>query len=87
MQTKGEIVGATDERKFLHDLANPLSVVQGNAKIALRKLEQLQMKGEPFSPQEFRERLVKIIGACDKLAASVTDRRTQLQAEEQGSAR
>ncbi len=75
-------MGATDERKFLHDLANPLSVAQGNAKIALRKLEQLQMKGEPFSPQEFRERLVKIMGACDKLTAAVNERRAQLQAEE-----
>ncbi len=62
-----------DERKFLHDISNPLSIVHGNLKIALRKMDPLK----EADPQclEVIERLGKAIEACDRIVKQVGERR------------
>ncbi len=72
----------SDERKFLHDLANPLAVAQGGTRIALRRLEQLQMQSEVLTVAEFKERLQKILGACDKIAQLLNERRTLMSSQD-----
>ncbi|MDQ3233796.1 MAG: hypothetical protein M3Q07_18420 [Pseudobdellovibrionaceae bacterium] len=65
-----------DERKFLHDVANPLSIAHGNLKIALRKLDSFK----DMDPQlrEVLDRLNKALDACDKMAKQVGERRQEL---------
>lgn len=62
-----------DERKFLHDISNPLSIAHGNLKIALRKMDPLK----EIDPQclEIIERLNKAIEACDRMVKQVGERR------------
>lgn len=70
-----------DERKFLHDVANPLSIAHGNLKIALRKMDGIKDQGTEF--QEILERLTKAMEACEKMAKQVGDRRQALMDKEQ----
>jgi signal transduction histidine kinase len=65
-----------DERKFLHDVANPLSIAHGNLKIALRKMEGVTDKNA--QQREVLERLHKAIEACEKIAKQLGDRRKTL---------
>jgi archaellum component FlaC len=70
-----------DERKFLHDVANPLSIAHGNLKIALRKMDGIKDQSPDF--QEVLERLTKAMEACEKMAKQVGDRRQALMDKEQ----
>ncbi|HET9240972.1 MAG TPA: hypothetical protein VFO10_27145 [Oligoflexus sp.] len=70
-----------DERKFLHDVANPLSIAHGNLKIALRKMDGLKDQGAEY--REVLERLTKAMEACEKMAKQVGDRRQTLLDKEQ----
>ncbi len=70
-----------DERKFLHDVANPLSIAHGNLKIALRKMDSVKDQGPEL--QEVLERLNKAMQACEKMAKQVGDRRQALMDKEQ----
>jgi signal transduction histidine kinase len=72
-----------DERKFLHDLANPLSIAHGNLRIALRKMDGLGEKDPQV--REVLERLNKAMEACEKMAKQVADRR-QVLMEKQNQA-
>lgn len=65
-----------DERKFLHDVANPLSIAHGNLKIALRKLDGI--KDQDPQVREVLDRLNKAMEACEKMAKQVGDRRQAL---------
>jgi hypothetical protein len=65
-----------EERKFLHDVANPLSIAHGNLKIALRKADGL--KEQVPEVRELLERLTKAMEACDKMVKQVGDRRQAL---------
>jgi hypothetical protein len=67
-----------DERKFLHELANPLSIVHGNIRIMMRKLQALQAQSGHLSPEEFQERLQKAMEACERVVASLAERRKSL---------
>jgi hypothetical protein len=73
-----------EERKFLHDVANPLSIAHGNLKLALRKMEKA--KGEDPELQEILERMQKAMEACEKMARQVGDRRQLLMDKEQKTA-
>jgi hypothetical protein len=73
-----------EERKFLHDVANPLSIAHGNLKLALRKMEKA--KGQDPELQEILERMQKAMEACEKMAKQVGDRRQSLMDKEQKTA-
>ncbi len=72
-----------DERKFLHDIANPLSIAHGNLKIALRKLDAVKEQAPEL--REILERVNKAMEACEKMAKQVGDRRQVLMDKEQKS--
>ncbi|WP_141736005.1 hypothetical protein [Oligoflexus tunisiensis] len=71
-----------EERKFLHDVANPLSIAHGNLKIALRKMDGMNDQ-DPIL-RDVLERLHKAMEACEKMAKQVGDRRQALM-DDQGS--
>jgi hypothetical protein len=71
-----------EERKFLHELANPLSIVHGNLKLALRKLQVLQNENASLRPREFHERLQKAMEACERAVAMLVERRKTLQQDD-----
>jgi hypothetical protein len=73
-----------DERKFLHDVANPLSIAHGNLKIALRKLDAF--KDQDPQIREAMERLNKAVEACEKMSKQVGDRRQTLMSKDQSPA-
>ena len=73
-----------EERKFLHDVANPLSIAHGNLKIALRKLDGVIDKDPQL--REVLERLNKAMDACEKMAKQVGDRRQVLMEKQQSPA-
>lgn len=72
-----------EERKFLHDVANPLSIAHGNLKIALRKMDGIK----DMDPQvrEVLERLNKAMEACEKMAKQVGERRQVLMDKQQNN--
>jgi len=73
-----------DERQFLHDVANPLSIAHGNLKIALRKMEGVTDNDPQI--REVLERLNKAMEACEKMAKQVGDRRQALMDKQQSPA-
>ncbi len=77
-------MNSDEERKFLHDVANPLSIAHGNLKIALRKMDAL--KGQELELREVVERVQKALEACEKMAKQVGDRRQALMDKQQSSA-
>jgi hypothetical protein len=77
-------MSSEEERKFLHDVANPLSIAHGNLKIALRKLDA--MKGQDPLVLEVLERLNKAMEACEKMAKQVGDRRQVLMDKQDSAA-
>ncbi len=77
-------MNSDEERKFLHDVANPLSIAHGNLKIALRKMDAL--KGQDLELREVIERVQKALEACEKMAKQVGDRRQALMDKQQSSA-
>jgi archaellum component FlaC len=72
------------ERKFLHDVANPLSIAHGNLKIALRRMDGL--KDQNPEMREVLERLNKAMEACEKMVKQLGDRRQVLMDKEQNPA-
>ncbi len=77
-------MNSDEERKFLHDVANPLSIAHGNLKIALRKMDGL--KGQDLELREVIERVQKALEACEKMAKQVGERRQALMDKQQSSA-
>lgn len=73
-----------DERKFLHDVANPLSIAHGNLRIALRKIDAV--KDQTPELRDIVERLSKAMEACEKMSKQVGDRRQVIMEKEQNSA-
>ncbi len=65
-----------DERKFLHDISNPLAVVHGNLRITLRKMEQAQEANPQLS--EFIEKLNKAMDACERINKAISVRRDEI---------
>jgi hypothetical protein len=71
-----------EERKFLHDVANPLSIAHGNLKIVLRKMNGMNEQ-DPIL-KDVMERLHKAMEACEKMAKQVGERRQALMIDRDG---
>jgi len=69
-------MASENDRKFLHDLANPLSIVNGNVKIALRKIERLSTQQPEL--KEIVEKLLKASHACETMMSQLSDKRQHL---------
>ena len=65
-------MSASEERKFMHDLANPLAVAHGNVKIIIRKLRKDE---NAMTVKEIMERLDKTIEALDRTTEMMAGRR------------
>lgn len=70
---------SSDERKFLHDLSNPIAICFGNIKIISSKL-----KKDPSSvtAEYLMTRLEKTVGAFDRINDMLADRRELILARE-----
>ncbi|MBP6217933.1 MAG: hypothetical protein KA436_05055 [Oligoflexales bacterium] len=69
----------SDERKFLHDLSNPLAVVYGNIQLLLAKMDR-----DPALPPDFiLEKLKKTATYLDKVTILLDQRREWLRAKEE----
>lgn len=69
-----------DERKFLHDLSNSLSVVFGNLQLLLSKLEK---DNKPtVQMQDVLPKLQKSVQYLDKVNELLDARRTYLRSQE-----
>ena len=67
-----------DQRKFLHDIANPLAVAQGNLRIALDKIK----KDAALADDDPRViRLQKALSACDEMNHLLIERRNHLKSK------
>lgn len=55
-----------EERKFLHDLSNPLAIGYGNIRIAFKKLEAISEDAEAPANQVV-DRLKKAIDAFERV--------------------
>ncbi len=65
-----------EQRKFLHDLANPLSVLQGNLRIAVRTLEASNQQNPELV--EVLKRLSKAMESSSKINSLLSERRQNL---------
>lgn len=70
------------ERKFLHDLSNPLAIGYGNCKIILSKLAK---NPDSLTMDDIVKRLNKAVVAFEKVNVLIADRREFLIAQEDGS--
>lgn len=68
-----------EERKFLHDLANPVAIAQGNIKLVHRAL---QKDPESWNHDSIREKLSKAAAAFDRVTDLMNSRRMALIEEE-----
>ena len=68
-------MGNKEEREFLHDLSNSLSIAQGNVKLVLRKLSK---DPSSLSTEDIVLRLEKAGDAFDRISVQITDRRNQI---------
>lgn len=67
-----------DERKFLHDLSNPLAIGYGNVKILSSKL---QKNPDALDKGDIIARLEKALTAFDRVNKLISDRRHDLLKE------
>ena len=65
-----------NERKFLHDLANPLAIAYGNLRLLYGKMEK-DINAVPI--EAIRERLTKIINNFDRANDLLDQRRKWLR--------
>ena len=72
-------MSAQEERKFMHDLANPISIAQGNVKLVIRKL---QKDKESFDPDQIISRLQKASDAFETVMEMLGERRRILIEQE-----
>tara|TARA_B100001094_G_scaffold326452_1_gene382663 strand:+ start:651 stop:902 length:252 start_codon:yes stop_codon:yes gene_type:complete len=69
--------GALKERKFLHDLSNPLAIGYGNCKIILTKLTK---DSDSLSKADIIKRLEKAVTAFERANGLIAERREYLLA-------
>ena len=72
-------MSALEERKFMHDLANPIAIAQGNIKLTLRKLKKDQ---NSLTVEQIIERLTKASEAFDRVTDMMSERRSNLISQE-----
>ncbi len=61
-----------EQRRFLHDLSNPLAIAQGNLRIVIDKLKKDAVLDEA-DPR--LQRLEKALAACQQINVLLVDRR------------
>lgn len=66
-------MGAQEERKFMHDLSNPMAIAQGNIKLTLRKLKKDE---GAMTISEIIERLEKTSEAFERMNEMMSLRRS-----------
>ena len=66
-------MGAQEERKFMHDLSNPMAIAQGNIKLTLRKLKKDE---GAMTISEIIERLEKTSEAFERINEMMSLRRS-----------
>lgn len=69
-----EELAAAEERGFLHDLANPLSIAAGNVKVMSSRLK----RGREITQDDLVKRLDNVIVALDQMAGLLAERREVL---------
>lgn len=67
-----------EQRKFLHDLANPLAIAQGNLRIVIDKLiaEGVLEDSDPKL-----QRLQKALRACQQMNVLIVERRSVVKSK------
>lgn len=65
------------ERKFMHDLSNPLTVASGHAKILVKKLGDLPADGD-LTPLKIEEKTAKIRTAVERMIKLCDERLDEL---------
>ncbi|SMF54776.1 hypothetical protein [Pseudobacteriovorax antillogorgiicola] len=73
-------MSAKDERKFMHDLSNPIAIAQGNIKLTLRKLKK---DPNSLTIEQIVERLGKASEAFDRVSEMMSSRRQILLDQEE----
>ena len=73
---------STPERKFLHDLASPLAVVDARTRSLLRKSEAGEFAQDP---QALLQGLKKLVENVEKLSAILIARRQEVIAQEKAA--
>ena len=74
---------SSKERQFIHDLANPLAIAQGNIKITLRKLNK---DPDSLSSEQIFTRLQKVNESLERMANMLSERRQAIiDSEEQSN--
>ena len=68
-----------DEKKFLHDLSNPLAVVYGNLQLIVSKLEK---DLQAYEPEDLLHKLQKSAQYLDIVADLLDKRRVWLRNKE-----
>lgn len=68
---------ATEARRFLHDISNPLTVASGHAKIIVKKLGALPDDGD-LTPLKIPEKTAKIRAAAERMIAMCDERISEL---------
>lgn len=69
---------STEERKFLHDLSNPLAVGYGNMRIIGKKLDTIENASE-VAGLKIGERVQKALESFEKVSAMLKERKKYLE--------
>ena len=67
------------ERKFLHEMSNPLAIGFGNIKILLSKLQKTQ---NDISAEYTIDKVSKALDALERVNRLIEERRRELKEEE-----
>ena len=73
---EGIIMDSNDERKFLHDLSNPVPIGYGNLRIIVSKLQKTP---DALSTEQLLERLSIAVDAFERVNDLLADRRKYLK--------
>lgn len=68
---------ADDQRRFMHDISNPLTVASGHAKIIVKKLADLPADGE-MSSLKIPEKVEKIRAAAERMVKMCDERISEI---------
>lgn len=71
---------SANERKFIHDLANPLAIAQGNIKLVLRNISK---NPGTLPSEQVMTRLQKINDSIERISAMLSDRRQSIVESDQ----
>lgn len=70
-------MSSSPERRFLHDISNPLTVASGHAKIIAKKLGDLPADAD-LTPLKIAEKVEKIRVSADRMVKMCDERLGEL---------